>query len=366
MAKNITRIVLTGGPAAGKTTLISRILREFKAEDGWKVITIPETATELISGFGIRPFGNCVSMLDFQYFVISDQLHKERLALRGAEMVPEENVLVIYDRALLDDKAYITDDEFAGILRYFGTSEAQVLAGYDAVLHLVTCAKGAEFAYNYGNAARYETVEDAREKDDLTLRAWSRHPRLRIIDNSVNFEDKINRAIAEIYRIAGRPEPDVEKRKYLISMPDVNLITDKYNAAAVDMMQTYLVQTSAQAQRRIRKQNGGTEELYFYTEKRIADDGSRWMTEKPISKKDYTAYLVESDPELHPVSKTKYTFAYEGHRMAVDIYPFSSDKAVLFVYGGDDAAIPPEFEVIRNVTGDPEYKNKQLAKKQTL
>lgn len=54
MAKRITRIVLTGGPAAGKTTLISRILKEFKQDDGWKVITIPETATELISGFGIR------------------------------------------------------------------------------------------------------------------------------------------------------------------------------------------------------------------------------------------------------------------------------------------------------------------------
>ncbi len=95
MPKSITRIVLTGGPAAGKTTLISRILKECRQEDGWKVITIPETATELISGFGIRPFGNCVSMEDFQYFVIEDQLHKERLALKGAEMVPEDKVLII-------------------------------------------------------------------------------------------------------------------------------------------------------------------------------------------------------------------------------------------------------------------------------
>ena len=45
MAKDITRIVLTGGPAAGKTTLISRILKEFKQEDGWKVITVPESST---------------------------------------------------------------------------------------------------------------------------------------------------------------------------------------------------------------------------------------------------------------------------------------------------------------------------------
>ena len=153
MAKRITRIVLTGGPAAGKTTLISRILKEFRQEDGWKVITIPETATELISGFGIRPFGNCVSMEDFQYFAIEDQLHKEKLALKAAQMVPEEKVLIVYDRAVLDDKAYITDEQFRETLAYFGRTEQQVLAGYDAVLHLVTCAKGAEFAYNYGNAA---------------------------------------------------------------------------------------------------------------------------------------------------------------------------------------------------------------------
>ena len=65
MSKRIVKIVLTGGPAAGKTTLTSQILKEFKQEDGWRVITIPETATDLISGFGIKPFGNCMSMLAF-------------------------------------------------------------------------------------------------------------------------------------------------------------------------------------------------------------------------------------------------------------------------------------------------------------
>ena len=178
MSKKITRIVLTGGPAAGKTTLISRILKEFTQEDGWKVVIIPETATELISGFGIGPFPGCMSMLEFQYFVIEDQLHKERLALKAAETVPEEKVLIIYDRAIFDDKAYISDEEFRGVLAHFGKTEEELLAGYDAVLHLVSCAKGAEFAYDYGNAARYETVEQARAIDDRTIRAWSAHPSL--------------------------------------------------------------------------------------------------------------------------------------------------------------------------------------------
>ena len=115
--------MLTGGPAAGKTTLISRILKEFKPEDGWKVITIPETATDLISGFGIGPFPNCVSMEEFQYFVIEDQLHKEKLALKAAQMVPYDKILIVYDRALLDDKAYITDRQFQETLAYFGKTE---------------------------------------------------------------------------------------------------------------------------------------------------------------------------------------------------------------------------------------------------
>ena len=368
MSKRIIKIVLTGGPAAGKTTLISRILKEFKQEDGWRVITIPETATELISGFGIKPFGNCMSMLKFQDFVIADQIHKEKLALWAAEVVPEKDVLVIYDRALMDDKAYISDEEFAATLAGFdGRTEKTVLAGYDAVLHLVTCAKGAEFAYDLGNEARTESIEYAREMDDRTLRAWSGHPNLRIIDNAINFEDKINRAIREIYRIVGQPEPMVRKRKYLISMPDMENLAERYAAVPIDMVQTYLCMTNPCIERRVRRQKHGGEYMYFYTEKHIRPDDTKWDTEKPITEKDYNRYLLEADPELQSVDKTKYRFVYDSCRFEIDVYPFSADKAVMFRYSeNDEAAIPPEIRVIREVTGDPDYKNKQLANVQKL
>lgn len=368
MPKKITKIVLTGGPAAGKTTLISRILHEFEQRDGWRVITIPETATELISGFGIRPFGGCMSMLAFQDFVIADQIHKERLALEAAEVVADENILIIYDRALMDDKAYITDEEFDQVIaRFDGRTEASVLANYDAVIHLVTCAKGAEFAYNLGNAARTESLEFAREMDDRTLRAWSGHPKLRIIDNSVNFEDKINRALREIYRCLGEPEPMTRKRKFLVDMPDVAALAQRYNALALDMMQTYLTMANPSVERRIRQQKNGEDYLYFYTEKHFMPDGTKWDTEKPISEKTYIRYLMEGDSALHSVRKTKYRFIYEGCRFELDVYPFSQDKAVLFMYsGGADTPMPPEITVQREVTGDPAYKNRQLARVQAL
>lgn len=368
MAKKITKIVLTGGPAAGKTTLISRVLHEFKQEDGWRVITIPETASELISGFGIRPFGNCMSMLAFQDFVIADQIHKEKLALDAAAIVPEDKILIIYDRALMDDKAYITDEEFARVLAKFdGRTEERVLAGYDVVLHLVTCAKGAEFAYNLGNEARTESLESAREMDDRTLRAWSGHSNLRIIDNSVDFEDKMNRAMREIYRALGTPEPMIGKRKYLVRMPDIDALQARCHATPLDMMQTYLLQTSPNVERRIRQQRNGADYLYFYTEKHFKEGGGKWDTEKPISEKQYIRYLMESDISMHSVHKTKYRFTYDDKRMELDVYPFSQEKAVLFVYSNDEGArIPPEITVIREVTGDPEYKNKQLARVQRL
>ena len=51
----VAKIVLTGGPCAGKTTTISRI-EEHLNEKGYHVLVLNECATELIKG-GIRPFG---------------------------------------------------------------------------------------------------------------------------------------------------------------------------------------------------------------------------------------------------------------------------------------------------------------------
>ena len=235
------------------------------------------------------------------------------------------------------------------------------------MLHLVTCAKGAEYAYNFGNAARYESVEEARRMDDRTLRAWSAHPRLYVIDNSVDFEEKINRAIAQICRIVGQSAPAAAKRKYLIHMPDCAKLQERYGAVPVEMMQTYLNSNSLSIERRIRQQKNGGGYLYFYTEKRVAEDGTRWVTEKPISEKEYVAYLMESDLSLHAVRKVKYRFGYQNSRLEIDVYPFDQEKAILFVYGGGQTPeLPEEIRLIKEVTGLADYKNRQLAASQIL
>lgn len=203
MAKKTARIVLTGGPAAGKTTLMRRVADELGAKEGWRIITIPETATELIGGFGIGPFEGCMDMEQFQRFVIPDQLHKEQLALRAADTVPQEKVLILYDRAVFDDKAYVTDGQFVNLLTELGYTEEEILGHYDAVIHLSTCAReNTAEAYTHENSIRYEDAEGAVRMDELALRAWSAHPNRRVIANVPDFEEKMQTALDVLRELA--------------------------------------------------------------------------------------------------------------------------------------------------------------------
>ena len=69
--QEIRKIVLTGGPCAGKTTAMSWVENAF-TEKGYKVLFVPETATELISG-GVAPW-TCGS--NAQYQMIQMRLQK--------------------------------------------------------------------------------------------------------------------------------------------------------------------------------------------------------------------------------------------------------------------------------------------------
>ena len=252
---------------------------------------------------------------------------------------------------------------------HFGLTEQQALTHYDTVLHLVSCAKGAEFAYNFGNEARYEPLEVAREKDELTLRAWSAHPNVHVIDNSVDFEDKIARGLRAVYAAIGRPAQQEVWHKYLIALPTLQTLEQTYHAASIDMMQTYLTRANPNVVRRVRQQKKRRGITSTSTPRSARPTPASGETEKPISEKEYIRYLMEGDTSLHTVHKTKYRFVYQGCRFEIDVYPFSNDRAIMRAALPQDAPAlqaPPEITVLREVTDDPAYKNRQLAKNQRL
>ena len=74
-----TKIVITGGPCAGKSTAMSWIQNTFM-QMGYIVLVIPETATELITG-GVSPW-TCRTNGDYQKGQLRLQLDKERVLNR--------------------------------------------------------------------------------------------------------------------------------------------------------------------------------------------------------------------------------------------------------------------------------------------
>ena len=176
---SISKIVITGGPSAGKTTGLSWIQNAF-TKLGYVVLFVPETATELITG-GVAPW-TCGSNLDYQRCQMRLQMEKERIFEQAARTMREEKILIVCDRGAMDNKAYMDELEFSRILSEFGTTEVQLRDSYDAVFHLVTAAKGAEKFYTTeNNKARTETVEQAAALDDKLIAAWTGHPHLRVI-----------------------------------------------------------------------------------------------------------------------------------------------------------------------------------------
>jgi len=204
----ILRIVITGGPCSGKTTAIKR-LPKLLEKAGYHILIMPEAATQLITS-GITPW-DCQSTDTYQELQIKYQLAREELYMKAAEDISEKHdcsVLILYDRGMLDNRAYMDDDVYDRILGKMGLSKKEVMGWYDAVFHLETAAKGALKAYTCANnAARTETAEEAIEVNYRTLMAWQEHTKRFIIDNSTGFKKKLNRLYEGILTIVDSRNP---------------------------------------------------------------------------------------------------------------------------------------------------------------
>ncbi len=358
---NITKIVITGGPCAGKSTAMSWIQNAF-TQKGYKVLFVPETATELITG-GVAPW-TCGTNAEYQIGQMTLQLEKERVFEMAARTMPAENILIVCDRGTLDNKAYMTSEEYVGVLARLDMNEVELRDRYDAVFHLVTAAKGAEKFYTTANnAARTESVEEAVNLDNKLIAAWTGHPHFRVIDNDRDFDNKMKSLLSEISSFLGEPEPLEIERKFLIEYPDIRWLESVPSCNRIEIIQTYLHSREG-VERRVRQRGIGDHYIYFLTEKQTLSGLKRVETEKRLSQDEYIALLMEADTDRHQIRKTRYCLTYESQYFEIDVYPFWNDRAILEIeLCSEDAEIniPPEIKIIREVTDEGEYKNSSLA-----
>lgn len=360
--KEIKKIVLTGGPCSGKSTAMKRIKEEF-SKLGYYVLVVPETATELILG-GIAPW-TLGSYEKFQYLIMKLQLEKEDIFFQGAkDVLNHDKILIVCDRGIMDCQAYMSKIEFDNCVRKLNTSEVRLRDNYDAIFHLVTAAIGAEKYYGFSNnEARYESIEEAREIDKKVLSSWTGHPHLRVIDNSTDFNRKIDRLIEEISFFLSQPY-EIE-RKFLIEYPNLKNLEKLENCKKVEIIQTYL-KNDGQSEVRIRQRGENGVFSYTKTTKKRVSDIKRLETEVKLTKDEYLKLLLDADTTKKQIRKTRYCLVYNNQYFEIDIFPFWKNKAIMEIElkeENQEIDFPRYIKIIKEVTGEQEYSNSSIASK---
>ncbi len=361
--KKITKIVITGGPCAGKTTAMSWIQNAF-TKKGYAVLFVDETATQLISG-GAAPWLS-TSGRDFQRWLMQLQADKERAFTEIARTFRQRKILIVCDRGALDNLAYMSDPDFRYVQKQMGTNKIALRDQYDAVFHLVTAAKGAVKYYTLANNQAWtETPEQAAALDDRLIAAWTGHPHLRVIDNTTDFEEKMRRLIAEIDAFLGEPEPMEIERKFLIRYPDLKELASRPTCQKVDIMQMYLRCDDTSDEVRIRQRGQDGNFIYFKTRKRKVGDGKRIEIEERLTQSEYLALMTQADPSYRPIRKQRYCLSENGLYYEIDVYPEWKHQAIMEIElrnEKQEIVFPDCVEVIREVTDDESFSNHSLAK----
>ena len=363
---DIKRIVLTGGPCAGKTTALVRIIEHFSSL-GFKVFTIPEVPT-LFTQAGMNYLTkNQAFFYEGEKATLEIQLALEDKFLRMAQQCVKPSIIVC-DRGAMDISAYMAPETWEQITRAVGTSTPELRDRYDAVLHLVSAADGAEQYYTTANnAQRYEQMNEeglriARGLDKKVIHAWTGHPHLRVINNHDDFDCKMNRVIKEISNVLGLPQPIVNERKYIVeltgAMPD--------DGISSEITQTYL-QGEPGAEIRLRKRSWGRKLVYVHTTKKKTSENEELVTERQINQSLYEMMLGLADPQRQTIRKHRNSFIWKGQYFEVDTYCDQLAGLIILetkgIADGEPVKFPPFLRVIKDITGDEKYYNYNLAAK---
>ena len=177
----LRRVVLTGGPGAGKTAVL-----EMLAHLVCPHVAITREAAGILFAGGFPRRADTFARRSVQRAIYHVQLELETLAAEG------NPALVICDRGVVDGCAYWPGPE--AFWEAVGTTRAEALARYDAVIHLRT-PDGAN-GYGHQNPLRVESPAEARAIDERILAAWDGHPRRLIVHATTDFVSKAAQAIA--------------------------------------------------------------------------------------------------------------------------------------------------------------------------
>jgi len=201
-------IVLTGGPCAGKTTVLKALQEEFAG----KAVFVPEVATMLLAnGFPV-PGKDMERSEEWQACLQTAILPLQRTIEDAyVQMAKSKKAkIVICDRGILDGAAYAS----GGVSEFCGKNGLTVeteLARYDAVIHLESLAAVCPEKYGQtNNEARFEPLERAQQLEQAIKEAWMGHSHQTIIDGKRGIDGKIAQVIGIVKFVLSKKEEKYE------------------------------------------------------------------------------------------------------------------------------------------------------------
>jgi CYTH domain-containing protein len=332
---------------------------------GYKVFTIPEVPTLYSTGGWNYLTPNRQLYYEGERAILETQLALEDQFSRLAE-VCKKPVLIVCDRGAMDISAYIRPEEWLEITQMAGTDSDRLRQRYDAVLHLVSAADGAEEYYTTAtNATRYEKADEeglrlARELDKKVINAWAGHSHLRVINNHDDFNAKLNRVIKEISNVLGLPQPLEKERLY-----KVEVIGEIPGAIESDITQTYLVAEPGCEIRLRRRQWSGGKVVNVHRSKKRISETEELETERKVDNNLYEQMLQQADPYRATIKKKRQSFIWKGQHFEIDTFLEPVSDLVILQSKGvaeqESVKFPPFIKVLEDVTGNSRYYNYNIA-----
>ena len=360
----IKKIVLTGGPCAGKTTALVKITEYFSGF-GYKAFNVPEVPTIYSTAGWNYLTPNRDLYFEGERAILTTQLALEDQFAKLAEVCTKP-VLIVCDRGTMDISAYMKPEEWDTITGMAGTSPSELRERYDAVLHLVSAADGAEqYDTTSTNSTRYEQANEeglriARELDKKVIRAWTGHPHLRVINNHDDFDTKLNRVLKEISTVVGLPQPVHDERIFR-----VEVVGDIPECSVSEITQTYLVaEPGCEIRLRRREWSGGKVVNVHRSKKRISDK-EIIETERQVDNNLYEQMLQQADPYRATIKKKRQSFIWKGQFFEIDSFQSPVDNLIMMEMKGlseqEEVNFPPFIKVLEDVTGNSQYLNYNIA-----
>jgi predicted ATPase len=191
------RIVLTGGPGAGKTAVLE-LARLHICEH---VAVLPESASILFGG-GFPRSREAGPRKAAQRAIYAVQRELEI----ATEARPDLNVLLC-DRGTVDGCAYWPGPDT--LWSAVGTTAEAELARYSAVIHLRTPHD--EGYTTNGNPVRIEGASEAAALDERIAELWRSHPGYHVVPSAEDFVAKAQQALVLLLTQLPRCCPKAER-----------------------------------------------------------------------------------------------------------------------------------------------------------